>query len=349
MQTMKIRFAVLILSLMMCALVGKLGASEPEDSDIKPLVDCGVDKAVIFEKSKDGQYATGWTIRPKDKQAEPVDWTLWGKEDPSTFMNRYDWNNMDKDDAPYELLDCVIDLKRKNMLLLPSNRGYYSHKDRAGFTVLWSPQADSRRFALIVSDARFCTRNLWLVEINGPKMRQLDLVPRLDKAIQRILQDKRPLDHDSYEATFAVGSGNSSDIGSTSFSKSGAQIPFIAEIPKADAGTVEGVITLRLPEGVIEKIESNTPRDNPFQTDAELAKADRELNQTYAALQKQLTPQARAALKQEQRWWIARRDSDAAETGKYLRSNERRSVQLEALREATRTRNAELKKRLGTP
>jgi len=68
---------------------------------------------------------------------------------------------------------------------------------------------------------------------------------------------------------------------------------------------------VHLPDGAVLKISSDTKPDDPFHDDSRLAKADGELNATYAALLRQLDPAKRPALKKEQVAWIEQRDSDA--------------------------------------
>src|SRR6266446_753937 len=141
-----------------------------EPSDSSQLIDCGADRAVLLKgtEAQDGRYAIGWTIRQRSKDAKPVDWSAWSKQDDDlfAFLDRYETQDPERPNTPYELNNCVIDLKQKKMLILPSDWPYFPHKNRGHLDVVWSPVSKDSRYALIQNDARFSTHNLWLIVID---------------------------------------------------------------------------------------------------------------------------------------------------------------------------------------
>ena len=321
------------------------------------LIDLGGLKAAIFNgtESKDGLYAIGWTLIPADKKSKPVDWSLWDKKNPDSenawkFLDHYDWNDGDHPNAPYELVNCVVDLGHKKILELPTEFPGMAQSAHGYVEVSWGPAGKGRRYAIVQSEGRFYTANLWLVVIDPTGMRQIELAPLLAKQALQIVRDKRPRAHlPAYEEGVMLGE-RGTDKREISFHAQSADIPFDADVPKYgdDTSEVKGWITVRLPEATIEKSWSNTPLYDAFVNDPALAKADRELNQVYAALLQKLKPAARQDLKEEQRDWIRQRDNDA--TDAVLNADdtdEKPSVtRAKSLLKSTLERVAELKERL---
>jgi len=102
------------------------------------LIECGTDKVVLFDEpaSPNGRYATGWTIRPNRKEAKAVDWSKGNLNyfNANEFIDPYLFGDPEMvgageaplvdaaksapsvssgRGAPYELLDGVVDLRKK--------------------------------------------------------------------------------------------------------------------------------------------------------------------------------------------------------------------------------------------
>lgn len=193
------------------------------------------------------------------------------------------------------------------------------------------------QYAVVNNDGRWSTRNLWLITATESGLRVTDLTNQVSKEVDRILKEKRPLNSQDYAVSWM-----SNTDAKTAFTGSKVLLDFSAAIPKQD-DTVEGSITLDMARDTIGKIVCNTPRDDPFEDNPELAKADHELNQTYATLLGRLNETAREALKKEQRTWVTSRDFNAED------ENARPADQTrdQSLIESTKDRTADLKKRLG--
>jgi uncharacterized protein YecT (DUF1311 family) len=295
------------------------------------LIECGADKVVLFSlpTSPDGRYAVGWTLRAKSKDAKAVDWSKWK---PGMFANAFleEYEFVDPEiaggglaplmdaaksappasasasasapagrRAPYELLDGVVDLKKKTFLPLHSAWPYWPDQNHGQLNVAWSG-----RHAVIINDARFFTMNVWLITMDGTGMRQLDLCDRLNKEVNSILKAKRPLIFPSYGLTYQT----ISDLGDVKFSKSTVEVPFSADIPKHDYKPVYGAVSVDLGSGKVVKSRCPMKRDDPFLDNPALAKADNALKATYQRLLRKLDKTGRAALAQEQRAWRVGRD-----------------------------------------
>jgi uncharacterized protein YecT (DUF1311 family) len=355
------------------------------------VIACDGDKVVLFDDttSRDGRYAIGWSLRRVDPKAKPVDWSLWNVDEPYDFLDKYDYlgpevtgsgeapladamksvpatgsaNQAPR--APYELYECVVDLKKKRMLPLRSDWPYWPHKNHGDLNVIWSGEAGGVNYAVVVNGARFSTANLWLVTARDSGLRQVELTDQLAQESGRILKQKRPLSYDAYAVTWADEEDESGI-----FNKDGVRLDFTADIPKMDYETVKGSVVVNLATGKITKAESDTAADDPFRDNPELAKVDKELNATYAALLHKLNKAGQETLRKEQRAWLNNRDySSPPDAGSNLSAsviayqsdhlspvpelgmedddfgafNDKRD---KSLIESTRKRTAELKKRL---
>jgi uncharacterized protein YecT (DUF1311 family) len=312
-----------------------------------PLLDCGGDKVVLLDDatSKDGGYAIGWTFRARTSKVKPVDWSSWDPNSTNDFFNNYDFIDPDIEDpgsakpsehAPYEVFDCAVDLKKKQVLPLPSTWPYWPDKNHASFRLIWSPPAGGTQYALVDNDGRWSTENLWLVGAGESGMRETDLSQRLNAAVETVLKAKRPVGYERYAISWLSNADEQN-----MFKGSTARLDFSAAIPKEDE-TVDGFITLDMASGTLGKVACDTPADDPFKDNPELAKADQELNRTYAQLLGQLNETRRAALKKEQRAWLDSRNS-TAEDEDARGPNQTRD---QSLIQSTMARTAELRKRL---
>jgi uncharacterized protein YecT (DUF1311 family) len=321
------------------------------------IVNIDLGKGVLFHDttSKDGRYAVGWTIRPTKKGLAPVDWSGVASEDPSKVLDGYDCGN-DELPGPYEIVDFVVDLKSGKTLALPTDFPNYSGKNRGYYATAaaWSEEAGGRRYGLVQNNARFFTHDFWLVCMDHAGMRQVEISSILEKKVNHILQDLRPVTADGYGAFYLVNE-NTSDAGNgrrAVFHGALADVPFEADIPKsltADSA-VDGTITLRLADGEVVRVSSDSARIDPFKRNTALKKADAELNSSYQALLRKLPPTARENLKQEQRIWLKTRNEEAqwaihgassrVEDEGYERAMEK------SLLKSTKTRTAELNARL---
>lgn len=329
------------MALMLMALASTLYSQDPaDDPNDGKLIDCGADKAVLFGKtmSPDGRYAAGWTLRRLDPKAERVDWSKWDAHaNANSFLDDYDYFDPQvtgsgeaplvdaaksalapagQPAAPYELLDCIIDLKKKTLLPLPSSWPYWPNKNHGDFKVIWHRAADGTEYATVFNEARWFTHDVWLVEAKGDAMKSTPLVDPLSEAVARVLKTKRPLSCDAYAVSFFPDP----DIkGSVSFTKTTVALLFGAEIPKLDYEQLGGSVIIDLRSGKIVQTKCTTPRDDPFLDNRELAKADKELNAVYAALLAKLPAAEQEKLRQQQRYWLANRDyAGPSDAGSHL-------------------------------
>jgi len=310
------------------------------------LVDVGSGKAVTFQEtiSPDVRYVIGWTLRPHKKNVKPIEWSLWTPDNPRKFLETYASylpGDISADDD-YELIDCIIDLKTKKLLQLPTKEVDYPGKHRGDIFSAWSPAGQGVRYALVQNDFQYSTENLWLITLDSGGMHQIDIGGNLQKAVDPIVAEKRPLVNHAYETVFPLSAQDSTDI-PVAFHDSTVTIPFWSDVPKTeeDDTQVEGAVTVKLPEGTVLKASSSTPRDDPFKDVPELAKADHELNQVYRQLGQKLSSKQQGDLKHEQQLWIIQRDNDAA-----YASETSRAARNKSFLESTRQRITDLQDRL---
>jgi uncharacterized protein YecT (DUF1311 family) len=325
-----------------------LTASAKEGAHGAP-IDCGADKVVLFDDatSKDGRYAIGWTLRARDPKAKPVDWKLWDPDSPYDLFDKYDYldENLGYPGVrprvtPYELFECAVDLKKKRLLALRSDWPYWPNKNHADFQVVWSNATDGTQYAIVKNNARWFTENLWLVTAEESGMREMELSTRLNVEVAKIVKAKRPLTYTRFGLNWLANS-DGTDVTTNIFTGSTVRLGFAAMIPKGD-DSVEGSMTVSLARGGITKVVCDTPRDDPFKDNPELARADEELNRTYTELLQKLNGGQREALRKEQRAWLASRD-EGAEGEDVAPSSQERD---EALIKSTEERTGELRKRL---
>jgi uncharacterized protein YecT (DUF1311 family) len=301
--------------------------------------------AGVFEEtlSPDHRYAIGWTILVKNPGASPVQWITWNPDSNDNFVALYG-----SDD--YELTNGVIDIKGKAFLALPSDDPNIPPKNRGYTVAAWSPEKHGVRYALVQNDARFYTENLWLITIDASGMHQQDLAGELAKALGPLLRTKRTVSVDEY-GTLVKLKDDASGRSMVSFEGDTATFPFETDIPKSllESSVIKGTVTVHLPEAKVIKTSSDTPVDDPFVSNPELAKMDSDLNAVYLKLWKSLNAGDQAALKTEQLAWLKQRDQNATETllqpsDKY--GNDLRAARNASLLDDTKKRLEDLRARL---
>lgn len=297
-----------------CFLSSMAVAETPREAGV---INCDVGKVTTFEgtASKHGKYAAGWTVRVRDRSARPVDWSLWGSDaGRDTFRDKYIDHPNEDPKSPYEFMDCVIDLRRKTAVKLPSAEPYWLGQSHGDLHAYWGPDSELPVFGLIQNQKRFATENLWLIKGADSGMSATDLVKTLEPAVRKLVRTRMPLNPEAYAISFPNSDWD--EESTPVFYADSVTIPFTANLPKSSFNRVVGTISVHLPEGGFLKIESETRPDDPFHDDARLSRADGELNMIYETLQKQLDARGRAALKKEQVAWLAKRD-DAAGLKEY--------------------------------
>jgi len=302
---MKLCFITVLFVMAICA-----SAVEQDDGSEKnqPLINCPGGPVVLLENgvSPDGRYGVGWTVRP-GKGAKPVDWSPYKKEGRE-FVD----DLLVTEETNYEIYNCFVNIREEKMIDLPSGNSYWWKENHAEYGVFWSSGTKLPRYCLMQNQKRFATYNLFLIKVDSSSMSQMDIVPQLEKAVRPLLRTLRPI----YWKDMAISYPNSEwdDVYKEPvFHGATVDIQFNADLEKAGYDQVTGWITVSLPAGKVLKVACDAKRDDPFQDYPALAKADRELNDEYALLQKKLDPAARAKLKKEQLEWLKQRDGTAAD------------------------------------
>ena len=312
--------------------------------------------------SPDGRYAFGWTLRPAHPGIKPVDWSKWGTHRNQDFNDLFSYVKLpNQGSPPYRSVNCIVDLKTNRIFDLPVKYPYDPEYTHADVRCAWSQSKTGPEYSLIAVNGGWFTEQLLLVRIEDHGLHEADLTDRLDKAVVPIIRDKRPLeDYRNFRTTFQVWhsgwKGKDRTEAKFLFKNAEAEIPFSTDITHSARAEdlkleVDGAITVRLPEGEVIKVTSDTPRDNPFLDDPELARADREMNITYAELFHRLAAPERKALREEQLQWIQDRngegaagsDTPGAEGGDL---SDPRKMRNQSYMKSTRERTQELAERL---
>jgi uncharacterized protein YecT (DUF1311 family) len=319
------------LSAVLCGLL--FGAMPFAWGQEEQLVDWGKTKIVPFSASEDGRLAVGWTIRPARKNVKPVDWSLWSAEDTDDvkFFGRYPWDQSMAENPSYELVEVVADLKTRKFVEIDSG-------DKTGLDVIWSGAvAGGRRYGLLGKWHHRGSTMLTLVVEDKAGLRTVDLLGGAEAAVDDFASERAP--NVNFSGTFFTLVGIEGNT---------AWVEFSAENFDNHDEDAEGILTMRLPDGAVRKVDG-LAADDLIKSDAALAKADAMLNNIYGKLLKRLDAAGRQALKNEQRDWIERRDSDATDAGEKPQNKtaeEVREAKVKSLLDATRRRTAELQKRL---
>jgi uncharacterized protein YecT (DUF1311 family) len=295
---------------------------------------------MIFQESisKDGRFAVGWTVRPAEKGAKPVDWSRWNAQDPYTVLRRYDWGEYYAEDegpgeTPYAAVDFVVDLKSGRTLLLPTDSPYWTGKtDDSTLSVNWGGLPDGRRFALVGNGQEDAPdTNYWLVNFDKERMRVKDIAGVLAKSVENFLGNK-PAIIEYHTAKNAGANGT-------------ALIRFNSgpDPESLDAGA-HGVLILNPADGTVTRVSNTAEKSDPFTANDELKHADARLNALYQKLLKSLPAQGAGDLKQRQREWIIERDDDAENAVRAVPLGASDNDREQSLLDSTNKRIAELEK-----
>jgi len=340
----EMRWIYLFMGWITLACCGAAMAQEAKASDKQPLVDCHEGKVMLFDyaHSQDWRYAAGWTVRPH-KGVKPVDWSQIDEMGPADFADAYLSGT-----GGYDYTNCFVDMQRKRSIDLPSDRPCWIHMNHGEMVVFPGPVAKGAEYCIVENETRFETENLFLVKIDR-ELSQMDLRPQLEKAVRPVLENIRPL----YFKKMAVSYPNSEwdDVFDPPvFHATTVDIQFHADLPKSSYDQVTGWVTVDLPSGKVLKVACAAKRDDPIRDIPALAKADRELNEVYAALVKQIAGPRLTALKKEQMEWVRKKEEKIGDeyplAGEDVTDTQFTRGRNKELLDSTRERTAELRKLL---
>ena len=293
----------LLLPLLLCCAAPHSRAADDSDT----LADFKGTKIVVLHDtvSPDGRYALGWTLQPASKKQKPVDWSLWAPSEKGKFLDHYHLFDAGES-RDYEVDYFAVDLKGKTTVPIPED--FYSV--HGGIYVAWSGDAGGRRYAILQFDYKWGT-GIWLLTIDPQGMRLASFAKDMDKVVEGMLPPKktRSSEDNMYVTYYSIVDEDSLKPLQI-FHGPTAGITFESYAPhNEDLPTANGIITLRLEDGKVLGAAPPDPAADALQRNPGLKKADDELNNVYHSLMKTLDTPARAALRKEQREWIASRDA----------------------------------------
>jgi uncharacterized protein YecT (DUF1311 family)/sugar lactone lactonase YvrE len=279
-------------------------------------IDDGKAELVAGTGTSDGRLALAWTVRPL-KDAKPVDWSMLEK-DREKFKEAYGEENYFVDIL---LLDVP---KNKNLGRLKLAQSWYlpgfAH---SSLQVLWGPEENGRRFAIVNCDRKWSPQDLILLDVDRDAISQRSVLAPCDEAVRKFALEQDRARHrrpaKDYVGEYPVF--GLPELGRREgFSDANTLwLPFSALSYSDPKSGYAGSGTLRLklehgsggPIAKIENIsvEATDKSEKSVSSDARFLDADQRLNQIYNALRDRLPPVERNRLKQEQRAWINQRNT----------------------------------------
>lgn len=278
-------------------------------------MDTDIGKAMLFPGASfaGGRYTVGWTVRPARKGEKPVDWSRWDPTNPDKLLRQYDWQNYgDHDELPYQAVDFVLNLSTGvTAELHTANPSWPWKTDGWKMKTASCAGSNGKHYGLVENGIGDMTEDFWLVSL-GEKVVVADVTAAMRKAVNGMIRERRPErpNPDDYSVFYPLQEG-----GELENANGLAKVPFVAPATISDQREfgLSGVLTLRLSDGTIAGVSSDSKRLAPFVTNTELRKADQELNATYQAALESAPPKKAEVLKKAQREWISQRDAAAAQ------------------------------------
>src|SRR6266446_7009730 len=307
----------------------------------QPWIESGPDKGILarHSKSPDGRHALAW-VATADPAA--TNWELL-KNAPDSFYEKYDLREL-----------WVVDLAQNRKLCsLGGSIGYVRPGSHRSLSVAWGPLEGGRRFAIIGYEWKWGTEALLLLDVGSDNCRETQIGQILDSGVG-VAVKKSTVQGEAYDFKYNIS--DLPEIGlKTGFANSTTfRVPFTVKNRERDKPVAEGIAMLKLtrradtPSVTVNKVSIEQLREDPFDDDARLAKADRELNALYLDLLKRLKPADQETVKADERAWIQQRETEAASVkGDYYDNN--RIASDRVLQRLTEQRIAELRKRIDSP
>lgn len=179
------------------------------------------------------------------------------------------------DENTHALENVVVSLKQKRVLgrIVPTDREdfrvYFPNRNHGSLGVLWRPEKDGRRLALVIYGAKWHSPEVLLIESGGEKFRQASIKLLLDESTLRFIGGGAVRDLRGVPATDYVISYqpvNDADTTPAAVDHT-VKLAFMAEVPKSDvAPSLEGTLTLSLDatgeklSAKVLKVEPSTPQ-----------------------------------------------------------------------------------------
>jgi uncharacterized protein YecT (DUF1311 family) len=269
-------------------------------------------KLVENTLSPDGHYAAGWTVAPK-KGKPPVQWKEYSAEN-NNFIDDY------LDNESYVVTDVIVDLKHNSIASrLQFKEPFYDRKGHGALEVLYGPEKDGHRYAIALSDSKWCALDVVLVDLGPDGSSQADIHKLLDGTALDYVRRKEKHMSGGYMCDYQLFSLPELGLRTGFADFSTVRVPFSATIPKESG--YGGTILLRLstkngkPHAESGEVHESPEQVDPITDDPRIVTADKELNAVYTALRNKLDKAGKAKLVAEQRDWIKDRDTKVANLG----------------------------------
>ena len=260
--------------------------------------------------SADGRYAAGWTVYPK-KGRPPVDWSQYGKDG-------FDFREAYIESDGYTVTDVIVDLpKRVIAAKLQFTEPYFGGKNHGALEVVFGPEQDGHRYAIVLSDSKWEPNDVVLVDLAAGGATQTDIRKLLDDAVLKYVRGKHS--PKGYVTDYPIFSLPETGLITGFADAVNVRVPFGSGIPKDETTPAyNGTVHLRLstenghPRAEVVDVRPTAESPNPVEDDPRIVAADKELNAAYTALRTRLDAAGKAKLLTEQRAWIKERDEKVA-------------------------------------
>lgn len=233
---------------------------------VNAMLKAGTEVGWIVEDSTDASedLAVLFTSRLKDSKA--ADFPALTSEE---VLPR-DTTALDED--THALENVIVSLKQKKVLgrIVPPDpedfQVYFPNRNHGSLSVLWGPEKDGERGALLIYGAKWDSPEVLLVEGKGDKFRQASIKLLLDDSTHKFIgggavKDLRGVPATDYVISYqpVMDGENAPPIAADNTLK----LVFMAEVPKSDvAPSIEGTLTLAL-ETTGEKLNAKVLKVEP--------------------------------------------------------------------------------------
>lgn len=174
------------------------------------------------------------------------------------------------DEDTHALENVIVSLKQKRVLgrIVPTDpedfRVYFPNRNHGSLGVLWRPEKEGRRLALVIYGAKWDSPEVLLIESGGEKLRQASIKQLLDEKTLKFIGGGAVRDLRGVPATdYVISYQPVNDADMTPSATDTVKLAFMAEVPKSDvAPSVEGTLTLSL-DATGEKLSAKVLKAEP--------------------------------------------------------------------------------------
>ncbi len=230
-------------TLLLLGILSPAHSQEAESIFDKKLAE-GFEPATLLEDStsEDGQMSVIFAARKK--KLKPANW-------PSIIPDvSINGTTLLEEDGSYAMENWIVSIKDKKRLGVVQSsdenfRPYYAGQNHNDFSVLWGPDQEGWHYGVLNYTGRWACNEIFFVNCDGESAKVTSMHALLDRFAGKsiVAQKKKPEDYQiGYELLGFVNPETSVSVSDPIK----LRVAYIAQIPKSDDDTVEGVISLEI-------------------------------------------------------------------------------------------------------